>query len=83
MSIMRVLSSDEAHLYEKGVGAEDSHVKGCIRRGKIRFIALSRQKARRAIGSHFFDIHLMIALPDCHFFMLIHKRQAKELYFNR
>ena len=53
MSIIRVSSSDEAHLYEKGVGAEDSHVKGCIRRGEIRFIALSHQMMRRAIGSHF------------------------------
>ncbi len=82
MSIIRISSSDKAHLYEKGVGAEDSHVKGCIRRGEIRFIALSR-KMRGELSVVIFDIHLMIALPDCHFFMLIHKRQAKELYFNR
>ena len=42
MSIMRALSFDKARLYEKGAGAEDSHVKGCIRRDEIRFIALSR-----------------------------------------
>ena len=53
MSIMRITSPDKVMPHKKGVGAEDSHVKDCIRRGEIRFIALSHQKMRRAIGIRF------------------------------
>lgn len=67
MSTVRIISPDEVMPYGKGVGAEDSHVKGCIRHGEIIFAVLSCRKARRAIVV-IFDIHWMIAFTGLSFF---------------
>lgn len=79
ISNLRRISSDKAMLYAKGVGAEDSHVKSCIRHGKIRFTVLSCDIARRAIGIPFNGTFNDSLAKDCHFFMCIHKRQALKL----
>lgn len=50
ISNVRIVSFDKVMPYAKGVGAEDSYVKGCIRHGKIIFAVLSCWRARRAIG---------------------------------
>ncbi|HAL63840.1 MAG TPA: hypothetical protein DCO93_05290 [Clostridiales bacterium] len=52
----------------KGVGAEGSYVKSCIRHGEIRFAVLSCFIARRAIGICFFDGTFMIAFTRLSFF---------------
>ena len=68
ISIIRTVSLDGVSPYKKGVGAEDSHVKGCIRRGKIRFVALSHKMCGELSVFVFLAEHIMIALPGLSFF---------------
>lgn len=63
-----VAGFDKAMPYAKGVGAEGSYVKSCIRHGEIRFAVLSCFIARRAIGICFFDGTFMIAFTRLSFF---------------
>lgn len=78
ISTVRTESFDKAAPYAKGVGAEGSYVKNCIRHGEIRFAVLS------CIGMHgelsvfvfcngAFDDSLAKTVI---FFVYIHKRQA-------
>lgn len=71
MSNIRIISSDKVMLYVKGVGAEDSYVKDCIRHGEIRFTVLSYLSVRRAIGFRFTEL-LMIAFTGLSFFLCIY-----------
>jgi len=79
ISNLRRVSSDKALPYAKGVGAEDSYVKSCIRHGEIRFTVLSYFLVRRAIVFLFNGTFNDSLAKDCHFFMCIHKRQALKL----
>ena len=71
ISNIRIISSDKVMTYVKGVGAEDSYVKDCIRHGEIRFTVLSYLLVRRAIGFRFTEL-LMIAFTGLSFFLCIY-----------
>lgn len=79
ISNLRIISSDKVMPYVKGVGAEDSYVKDCIRHGEIRFAVLSYFMVRRAIGIRFTEL-LMIAFAGLSFFLCIYIKDRLSNY---
>ena len=80
ISSIRIVSSDKVMPYVKGVGAEDSYVKGCIRHGEIIFAVLSYRKVRRAIGIRSFNGTFNDSLTRTVIFFVLYIKDRLENY---